>query len=293
MFYDFTTTTSGKWILAGEHAVLRGNPALVFPLKSQHLILNYQLTPSLLTLTHSGLQNPHLHTIVWRVLEKGLNLLDLNITASQLTGTLHIDNQIPLGEGLGASAALCVAIARWFQAQFCPTLQTFTFAKQLEHLFHGQSSGLDIAAASSAQGIYFQQGQCTPIPLIWSPYWALSSCGEVGITSHSIELVQNLRLDNPLRADEIDALMTESVEKAHFALLHQELDLLAQAINSAQFCFKAWGLTTPALASHMELLHQAGAIAVKPTGSGGGGYVLSLWGHPPPTTINTKPLLAV
>lgn len=31
MFCDFETTTHGKWILAGEHAVLRGFSALVFP----------------------------------------------------------------------------------------------------------------------------------------------------------------------------------------------------------------------------------------------------------------------
>lgn len=42
--YSFTTTTHGKWILTGEHAVLRGSPAIIFPIASRALTLNYQIS---------------------------------------------------------------------------------------------------------------------------------------------------------------------------------------------------------------------------------------------------------
>ncbi|MFI4919641.1 MAG: mevalonate kinase, partial [Legionellales bacterium] len=42
MFCDFETTTFGKWILAGEHAVVRGHEALVFPIKEKQLHLQYR-----------------------------------------------------------------------------------------------------------------------------------------------------------------------------------------------------------------------------------------------------------
>jgi mevalonate kinase len=38
----------------------------------------------------------------------------------------------------------------------------------------------------------------------------------------------------------------------------------------------------------MEMLKKAGAVAVKPTGSGGGGYVLSLWTTQPPEELLSK-----
>ncbi len=39
---NFKVETYGKWILAGEHSVLRGYPALVFPLKDRGLHLQYE-----------------------------------------------------------------------------------------------------------------------------------------------------------------------------------------------------------------------------------------------------------
>ena len=39
---QFNTRTYGKWILAGEHAVLRGCPALAFPLTSRSLHLEQE-----------------------------------------------------------------------------------------------------------------------------------------------------------------------------------------------------------------------------------------------------------
>jgi mevalonate kinase len=276
---DITSTTHGKWILSGEHAVIRGHSALVYPVRNKSLTITYSTTPSHLTANYSGDSADELHLLFWSVLEHGLHLLGKSINC--LRGHFELQSDIPIGVGMGASAALCVATAHWFAAQqLIEQHSTQSFATELEHLFHGKSSGIDIAGVAATGGIVFKNGHHAPLHQTWHPTWYLSSCGQIGKTSHCINQVQNLWDKQPELAEAIDRQMQASVFLAQQALEqctpnnHQQL---AQAINLANDCFLQWGLVSESLHQHMNMLRNNGAIAVKPTGSGGGGYVVSLW----------------
>lgn len=293
MSYDFQTTTYGKWILAGEHAVLRGHGALVFPIQEKQLCLSYQAAENELHASFSGCSGSDMHLLFWSVLEHGQQLLGKSL--NHLSGHFSIYSDIPIGVGMGASAALCVAVARWFAAQnrLPPNELTPSFAKKLEHLFHGQSSGLDITGVASTEGMYFQQGTATPLKQNWRPNWFLSSCGQVGITSHCIQQVQTLWDKDPGYAAKIDETMHTSVIQAKQALAENRPDSfvkLSTAIQQAADCFQQWGLVSETLQQHMQMLRDAGAIAVKPTGSGSGGYVASLWEKTPPFLDGLLPI---
>jgi mevalonate kinase len=279
MSSEFQTTTHGKWILAGEHAVIRGHGALVFPINSKTLALHYHPSTSELNANYEGENGADTHLLFWSVLEQGMQLLGRSLNS--LSGHFSLSSDIPVGVGMGASAALCVAMSRWFAAQhMLPEEKIHEFARHLEDLFHGQSSGLDIRGVAAESGIYFKEGKAITIEQAWKPKWFLSSCGQIGITSHCINQVQLLRDENPTLAARIDEQMAESVLQARAALETYDAssqDRLAQAINNAADCFRQWGLVSESLQHHMQNLENAGAIAVKPTGSGGGGYVVSLW----------------
>jgi mevalonate kinase len=279
----FQTITHGKWILAGEHAVIRGHGALIFPLVDKTLTLTYRPNPSL-ELRYSAhmrdLDANTTHSLLKQILDYGFQRIHQPF--STLTGELHIESTIPVGVGMGASAALCVALTRWFASQqWIPTEQEFKIARELEHFFHGKSSGLDIMGVSNDTGLYFQNGQATPLQNSWSPKWQLSYCGQQGPTAQCIQTVEQLWLEAPHTGESIDQTMQAAVLAAKQALeqpFHSESQTqLAHAIQQACFCFKSWGLITPALDTHMQDHYAKGALAAKPTGSGGGGYVVSLW----------------
>lgn len=283
MSYEFKTTTHGKWILAGEHAVIRGHGALVFPIKAKQLVLSYNQSSSELSANYEGESGADTHLLFWSVLEQGMQILGRSLNS--LCGHFNLYSNIPVGVGMGASAALCVAMARWFNAMnILANPDIHDFARQLENLFHGQSSGLDISGVAANDGIHFKQGTCSPINQTWQPKWYLSSCGQIGITSHCIHQVQTLWDENAVEAELIDKQMSDCTTQAKNALANPNATsqtALAKAMNAAAECFQKWGLVSERLQRHMQNLLDAGAIAVKPTGSGGGGYVVSLWEKEP------------
>lgn len=283
----FVTHTNGKWILVGEHAVLRGAPALVFPLKSRQLELQFTPRPQSLSLQLEGERGAEFEPLFWAVLERACDLMKL--PKSTLTGELRLKSALPIGAGLGASAAFCVAMTRWFHSQgLLQTADLYEFARTLENLFHGESSGVDIAVAMSGEPLHFErEGEKFSLEPKWTPCLTISFCGQRGITADAVRRVKALFETDPLRARQIDQRMFEASNLCEKALLmepSQGLSELAKGMEMASSCFRDWGLSEGALDEHMHLLRELGALAVKPTGSGGGGYALALWASEPPST---------
>lgn len=280
----WSETTTGKWILAGEHSVLRGCPALVLPVTSCTLKVEYQAGSQPLAAQFSGESAKDYQLLFWGVIEEALKRLKRS--RAELLGEIRMESSLPLGSGLGASAALCVSVAKFFVfLGWLKSDEVYEFSRSLEDLFHGESSGVDIAVALSGQPIRFlRSGDRQQLILNWKPQWYISPCGERGVTSECVAKVKRLFVTNPVEATALDARMAEAVSLAERALKMTESEgfpVLKTAIADADACFRSWGLVDGALAQHLDRLRTSGAAATKPTGSGGGGYALSLWDREP------------
>jgi mevalonate kinase len=282
--------THGKVILAGEHGVVRGGEALVLPLRSRSLELSWEPSPDgkfhvNSTVAGEPAEKPGPLAEPFRL---ALNLA-LDITRFQTPHRgyrVNLHSDIPVRAGLGSSAALSVAVVRFLAGEGAKLEQPFGLALEIENIFHGKSSGIDVACVLSSAPIrYVRSAPPQDLRMAWRPRFYLS---DTGARSSTKECVQKVEAAN--RRD-LDERMAQAVKDAKSALLSEQSDReteLADAMNLAGSCFTEWGLGAPE--TLVKKLKDAGALAVKPTGSGGGGYLLTLWKEPPPEELALIPV---
>lgn len=294
---NFETTIHAKCILCGEHAILRGRSAIVVPVHSKAFKLKFQQTGDQCQFDYENTPCGETLLILFENLfQHALSLMDKSF--KDVGGKFILENNIPIGYGLGFSAAACVSLTKWMiWKKWIEPDNLFVFSQKLEDFYHGKSSGVDIAGVLAENPIiYLGNGVIKKINPKWNPDLYLSNTNLAAKTSECVEQVARLWKDNITLAQSIDDEMEDSVTLAQQALLKNKktgLTKLQKAIEISNVCFQRWGLINEEMDQHMKMLIANQAMAVKPTGGGGGGYVLSLWDNKPSQKSNLEmiPLL--
>ena len=286
----FTARSSAKYILSGEHSVLRGYPAIVFPIPQKYIELSYSYGSTNLKVDFTGEFERPVVLVFWGLLSEAMQKVQRK--KEDLKGNISIYNNIPLGMGMGFSAALCVVITKLFIAlEWLGRDELFAFATSLEDYFHGKSSGLDILGSLSTTGMYFndKKSYCS-IDMLWQPHLYLMYSGKVSVTAKCVKQVADIYARDQKQGKIIDIKMAKSVEDAKHSLIKDGVGFsqLAAAINNANECFKSWGLVPPEVESKVNFMLRHGAVAVKPTGAGDGGFLLGLWESEPSAEISAR-----
>lgn len=271
----------GKWVLAGEHTVLRGGVAIALPHPEFYLAFNFTPTSS----PSFNVTPPKAASLLKELFKFS------NIPLPQ--GNFEIYNSIPLSAGLGSSAALCIALTRWmFQENLLAHSDLFEHARKLENYFHGKSSGMDIAAILLQKPILFSMHEgAKPLSIQKLPHFTFHDTGLRSSTRDGIEKVEALQKSHPELCTHSDKLMQNAALLCYEGLLaysaaeiHNRPDTrktslkqLQTGMQKAQEAFQNWGLVPPQAKKLADDLLGQGALAVKITGAGGGGFLVALW----------------
>src|SRR5882672_4812022 len=205
MWVKFTTCLPGKWVLVGEHTVTQGGLAIVFPIPEVSLRLDFVPRRS----KRLRVSPPEAEPVIYELLKIYESGRRGSGGFSWPTGRLNIQSDIPQGAGLGSSAALCSAVARWIASGVgLPANEVVETARSLESRFHGDSSGMDIAAVLANAPIVFEKS-CPPrvLKLKRVPHFTLHDTGLRSSASECISRVEAFRERNLNKALSIDRAM--------------------------------------------------------------------------------------
>ena len=265
-----------KFTLSGEHSLIYQGGGIALPLKTRQLKLQLIENTAKDTVILNGLDTSSLS------LPTVYNLFQAMELDPQTPFSLEINSDIPIGMGLGSSAAFCTALARAFH----PNSSADDIAKLAhkgEHVIHGVSSGFDPHACAIAEPLYFSAENSTWRALSLEQFREENLCFVLLSTNLAHTTKKVISKTQQVQATLNDKLWQQHIEQlanyAHrsISLLENSPTLLGPLMTDIQSLLRAIGVSNRALEEKIEHLTSLGALGAKLTGAGCGGYVVGLF----------------
>jgi len=286
----------GKVILFGEHAVVYGKPAIAVAVDKRARVTIKEGTndntevkiPKLdidAVIKHeTGRVTPvNVSQVERGKFDAGI-MEYIQVALSQLGTPLdglkvEVDLEIPIGAGLGSSAAITVATlaaaARYTQAEM--TLETLAHtAHQVELQVQGAASPLDTTVSTKGGFIYFtrEKGALKIKPALEMPL-VVGYTSQPGNTGALVEGVRQLREAHPSIVNPILEVMEDLANQAREYIIQGEEKEVGELMNINQGLLDALGVNTDELSRLVYRARHAGALGSKLTGAGGGGSIIA------------------
>lgn len=284
-----TARAAGKVILLGEHAVVYGAPALAAALDRGAVARAERAEQSRIVLGASA-------PVEGEDGEVGRAFAALRASLGAPEQVVTAELELPAGCGLGASAALGVAIARAVLLSSEPDTElgadgartrVLEAAAAWEGVFHGRASGVDAAAAASRGCIRFSRSEgaepvraARPLPVV------VAVAGPPASTREMVEGVARLRARRPEMVDKTVSAIGALVQNARLCIEAGDLPGLGKLMDLNQMLLSGLMVSTEGIERACDAARRAGALGAKLTGAGGGGCVVAL------ADLDPAPLLA-
>ena len=244
----------GKLLLCGEHAVVHGHPAIALAVdRGTRVAIRAQPGPTVI-------DSPHADARVREAL----------LTVVPAEGwSIGVRTDLPVGRGMGSSAALAVALVRAhadLDRDPIDADEAYRRAMPIERAFHGNPSGVDVAVAARGGTLWFRRGDPPERTSLPAPPWSVVvlDSGTAGDTAALVAAVA-------ARRPQIDPVLDRIGELV--AAARDVLDdpaAIGALIDENHAHLREIGVSTDALDALVALARRAGAHGAKLAGAGGG-----------------------
>ncbi len=277
-----TVSAPGKLHISGEHAVVYGKPSLIV---ATSLRLYVTLTDNGASSFAALRKKDAYIAAIADVFEKKYG------KAIDARCRIKIDSAIPIGSGMGSSAALAVALigalSVWHNHPWNPQVINDS-AYLAEKTKHKNSSGSD-PAVSAHGGILWYRKELEFLKTLWllslkiprtfSPF-ILINTGRTESTGDLVQAVAERKKRDEVRFAELLSQI-ENVTKAITVALHDEReDTFRQGIHTNELLLEELGVVSKSAQTLIRAIEQHGGVA-KISGAGGiaGGSGVILVSH--------------
>ena len=300
-----TASAPGKVYLFGEHAVVYGEPAVPCAIERRARVTVEErddgttvhlddLTIDGFTIEYTGdaSEGPDVD-VSESLVEAGVGYINEAIEqARDAAGVddvgfeINVESSIPLGAGLGSSAAVVVAVIRAATAELGVELsdrEVADRAYQVEHAVQdGEASRADTFCSAMGGAVRVEGDDCRRIDGVDNLPFVIGYDGGAGDTGALVAGVRQLREEYDFAADTVEAV-GDIVRQGERALKAGDLVELGELMDFNHGLLSALGVSSRSLDSMVWAAREAGAHGAKLTGAGGGGCITAL--DPTPETL--------
>jgi len=300
-----TASAPGKAILFGEHAVVYGKPAIAVAIDKRARV-NIQGRPDskihvkMPELNISAYLHPRKDYISLEEdqnkekLNNNRGILNYVLESVKKVDAIHsqnsdeemksgieitLDLEIPIGAGLGSSAAVTVAAIAalsYYHNLGLKKDEIASYAHEIELKVQGAASPIDTTLSTYGGMIYLSKSaeEVIHLPLNWSLPLII---GYTRRESNTGELVESVRLRKEKYPSVVNPILDsigEITENARNSLFKANEEKLGELMNINHGLLDALGVNTSKLSRMVYLARKHGALGAKITGAGGGGSII-------------------
>ncbi|WP_458187362.1 mevalonate kinase [Haladaptatus sp. NG-WS-4] len=293
-----TSSAPGKVYLFGEHAVVYGEPAVPCAIERRATVTvesreddrlrvhAKDLSIDGFTVEYSGGTDETPDVDVSESLVRaGVGYIDAAIEqAREAANTpdagfdITVESDIPLGAGLGSSAAVTVAAIDAAARELGVELPTEEIADRAYRaelaVQEGEASRADTFCSATGGAVRVEGDDCRAIEAPDLPI-VVGFDGGTGDTGKLVAGVRALREEYEFAADTVE-IIGDIVRRGEQVLAAGDVEDLGELMDFNHGLLEALGVSSRSLDNMVWAARDAGALGAKLTGAGGGGCIVAL-----------------